>query len=337
MKLRFTLFLCFTAIFCANAQRFEWGVNALGFADNREYQSKYQIDQSMFGIRLAPEIGLGFGDNHHLRVGVDVLKEFGREMNKNDVTYTAYYHFQKEPFSFYFGSFPRKLAVGEFPAPFFQDSLTYYCPNINGFVWRYETAQGNASLFLDWTGRQAVNRRESFTAGSAGIYRKDIFYGKYQYYYRHYALSLVSNEEERIHDNGLLHAAVGVDLSEKTFFDTLYINVGYMMGMERRRNVPGKWNVPQGLFVEAQAEWWRIGIKNTLYAGEGLMIFYQTPYNDGGLYLGDPYYQARIYNRTDLYANIIKSNRVKASFDWSFHYDGKRLSSQQQFILVINY
>jgi len=335
-KLHTCILLFFAAVITASAQtNFEWSIGALGFVDNREYQSAYQNDQSMLGIRLAPEIGVGFGEYHHLRTGVNVLKEFGRDMNKNDVVYTAYYHYNKKPFSFYFGSFPRQFAVGDFPAVFFQDSLTYFQPNLEGFVWRYEKQKGYASLFLNWDSRQSVLQREIFTAGSAGILRKNIFYGKYQYSYRHYALRSISDEEERIHDNGLLHAAVGVNLTEKTNFDTLYINAGYLVGHERRRTV-GRWKAPQGLFVEAQAEWQGIGIKNTLYAGEGLMIYYKTPYNEGNLYSGDPYYQAKFYNRTDLYIKLITSTWANACFDWSFHYDGYRISSQQQFILTVN-
>ena len=331
--------LCMLLFFAASAATaqtaFEWSVGALGFADNREYKSAYQNDQTMFGIRLAPEVGIGFGDHHHLRTGVNVLKEFGRGMNEHDVDYVAYYYYDKRPFSFYFGSFPRSYAVGDFPAAFFQDSLTYYEPNINGLVWRYEKPRGNASLFLSWDSRQSIAQREIFTAGSAGMLRKSVVYGKYQYAYRHYDLRSVSWEEERIHDNGLLHAAVGADLTAKTRLDTLYINAGYLVGHERRRTV-GKWRAPQGLLVEAQADWRGVGIKNTLYAGEGLMVFYKTPYNEGNLYSGDPYYQSTLYNRTDLYIDFITSAWANARFDWSFHYDGRWLSSQQQFILIIN-
>jgi len=330
------ILLFFALSTAAGAQTtFEWSVGALGFVDNREYKSDYQDGQSMLGIRLAPEIGAGFGKRHHLRAGVNVLKEFGREMNKNDVVYTAYYHYDKNPFSFYFGSFPRQFALGDFPAVFFQDSLTYYQPNLEGFVWRYEKSRGYASLFLYWDSKQSISQREIFTAGSADMIRKNIFYGKYQYFYHHYALRSIYNKEERIHDNGLLHAAVGADLTTKTNLDTLYINAGYLIGHERRRTI-GKWIAQQGLFVEAQAEWQGLGVKNTLYAGEGLMIYYKTSYNEGNLYSGDPYYQAKFYNRTDLYIDLITSTWANARFDWSFHYDGKRLSSQQQFILTID-
>jgi hypothetical protein len=144
------------------------------------------------------------------------------------------------------------------------------------------------------------------------------------------------NEGERIHDNGLLHAALGIDLTKKTDIDTLYVNAGYLVGHERRRIDPDIWYARQGLLVEVQAEWHGIGIKNTLYVGEGLMIYYQTPYNEGNLYSDDPFYQAKFYNRTDLYIDIITSAWANARFSWSFHYDGERISSQQQFILAVN-
>ena len=66
------------------------------------------------------------------------------------------------------------------------------------------------------------------------------------------------------------------------------------------------------------------------------MVFYKTAYNVEDLYWGDPFYQSKMYNRTDLYINLIHSNRVKAKFDYSLHFLENKISHQQQFFVLIN-
>lgn len=324
-----------TVFFTTKSQTFEWSADMFGFFDNREYKSSYAIPQTLAGIRLAPEIGVGFQQHHHIRAGVNGIKDFGKE-KLDDVAVTAYYHYDWKPFTFYFGSFSRKIATENFPSVFFNDSIGYYRPNVNGLFWQYEKKKNNISIFLDWTSMQSEKNKEAFIIGSSGIYHYRILYAKYQYYMYHYALRRNPDPSEHIHDNGLMHFALGVDLTEKLPFDTLYVNAGYIRAQERRRNDPGDWENPQGLFIEAQIQWQQIGIKNTFYTGDGMMVFYQTPYNEGDLYWGDSFYQAKTYNRTDLYINIINTKQVNLHFSYSFHFAEKKVSDQQQLTLRVN-
>ena len=47
------------------AQSFLWDVDFLGFFDNREYNTALTPSQTFFGVRLSPEVGIGFLDNKH--------------------------------------------------------------------------------------------------------------------------------------------------------------------------------------------------------------------------------------------------------------------------------
>ena len=49
--------------------------------------------------------------------------------------------------------------------------------------------------------------------------------------------------------------------------------------------------------------------------------------------LGDPFYQSRLYNRTDLFVYLYRSSFVNFYFSWNMHYDGYHLQHQQQMIV----
>ena len=324
------------------AQKFEYGLDAHGFLDNREYKSSYQIPQSMLGIRVAPELGFGWGGesrqnpSHHIRAGIDGLCEFSGNTDY-DFDLRLYYKYQNKPFTFYLGMFPRADVLGNFPAVFFYDSLTYYRPNITGIYWKYERPKWNASVFLDWTSRQTKTKREAFIWGLSGLYREKIFFAETQMYMYHRAAYGVPVEGDHLHDMGALHIAAGLDFTEKTTLDTLYIRAGYIMGLERRRNDPGNWETPKNLLAECGVEWQGIGVKNIFFAGEGMMVFYQTPYNQGDLYWGDPFYQAKLYDRLDFYLKMMNFNRVEAKFAFALHFtDEGKMSTQQVFTLNIH-
>jgi hypothetical protein len=347
MKKKLTLFLFIqilltTAVVAQDlsqdlSKNIEWNVDMFGFADNREYRGTVQIPQSMMGSRVAPGIGIVWDEYNHIRIGVDGLHEFGSNNGIDNLTYTAYYLYDWKPFKLYFGDFPRKYALSNFPKAFFYDSLMYYRPNINGLFWQYEKKQNNFSVFLDWTSRQTDTRRETFIIGASGYYQKGVFFAEFQDYMSHHAGTAIWDPNDHIHDNGLFHADLGLDFREQTGLDTLYINAGVLQGEERRRGDESTgWQTPTGVMIEGNISWQGFGIKNTFYSGQGLMVYYKTPDNTQQLYWGDPFYQAKLYNRTDLSWHLIKSNRVNASFILSFHYVQNIISQQQQFLVTIN-
>ena len=72
---------------------------------------------------------------------------------------------------------------------------------------------------------------------------------------------------------------------------------------------------------------------NTLYFGDNLQPM--RPRSEV-LCLGDPFYQSRLYNRTDLFVYLYRSSFVNMYFSWNMHYDLHRLQHQQQLIVRFN-
>ena len=335
-KLFITFFILHSSFYILHAQNFAWKVDFLGFADNREYKSGVQIPQTMIGMRLTPLVGLRWNE-HSFFAGASALKEFGSSKGVDDIIPAAYYRFEGRDFDFRFGAFPRSETLGDFPAAFFSDSLSYYRPNINGLFWQFKKYDNlRAGVFLDWTSRQTDTHREAFIMGGSGLWRcYGIYYLKFNYYMYHRAGKAIDEPGDHIHDMGLGYYAVGADLSQYTKLDTIYVHAGLLQGMERRRGIGG-WYYPRGLLLEAGAEYKNIGLKNTLYAGKGQQVFYNSYNPERDLYWGDPFYRAKFYNRTDLYASLIHSDWVNARFDVSLHCSTGHWSWQQQFILNVS-
>jgi hypothetical protein len=99
----------------------------------------------------------------------------------------------------------------------------------------------------------------------------------------------------------------------------LTLKVGALGSLTRDRGA-GDWLSSVGLWVDLNAQWWRLGLQNTLYCGNKplfpLYSTFGTTLNDG-----EPYYASKLYNRTSLTGLILKrgdSVELKASVDFNF-------------------
>ncbi len=91
----------------------------------------------MAGVMIAPEVGFVWDSVHKIDIGMNLMHEYGSP-NAIDKFYpTAYYEFNKGPVRFIMGAFPRSFAIENYPRLFFQDSISYYRPNINGIFWEF--------------------------------------------------------------------------------------------------------------------------------------------------------------------------------------------------------
>lgn len=318
-----------------SAQMFqpEWSVNMYGFADNREYNSSYQIPQSMLGVWLAPEVGLRFDSVHHVRVGVGLLREFGSPKEWLDqADYAAYYLYDAKPFKFYMGVFPGRELLADYPAVMLYDSISNYHQNLGGIYWSIYQNKWNFDLWLDWDGRQTSDNRERFIVGLKAKVQPNIFYASVQAYMRHYAGTTSGDD---LYDNMMARVCAGISWGGNSILDSLNVNVGGVFGYSRHRAIDER-HKPVGLLSEVTLEKFGIGVKNSFYTGDEQQAMYSKPDIGGKLYLGDPYYRNRTYNRTDFYINFIETGRVSARFVYSLHAAEKELSHQQQFFLLIN-
>ena len=276
------------------------------------------MPQTMSGVHFLPEAGLSWDSVHSINVGFDALHEFGSKKNIGFFYPTAYYEYNQKPFRFYMGSFPRKYALDNYPRIFFQDSISYYRPNINGFYSEIRGKGNYLNFWLDWTSRQSPTDRETFFIGISGKYQPNIFYLQNFSYIYHYAGTMNLLLNHAIFDNALLLTSLGLDLSGRTIFQKLEINGGWAAGFNRDRTSPVGWIAENGFLMETKIEYRFIGIFNSFYAGDGQMYYYPVHGND--LYWGDPIYRARSYDRLDTYLIFINNKVVSIRLIYSLHF-----------------
>jgi hypothetical protein len=317
------------------SQKPAWNVGLYPFFDNTEFgHSAIQIPQTMSGVRFAPDIGLQWDSVNSVIVGVNLLHEFGSNKSIGDFYPTAYYKYDKKPFRFLMGAFPRKYILDKYPRLFFQDSIGYYRPNINGILVEYSGDRLLLSLWLDWTGRQAIDTRETFFWGVSAKYKSEIVYFRHFSYMFHFSGPMFPVVDEALHDNGLALTSVGLDFSGKTFFDRLDINGGWAVGLDRARADNTGWLVHNGFLSEMTLEYKRIGLFNTLYVGDSQMEFYKDHTNE--LYWGDPFYRAKAYNRSDFYIEFIKNKIVSTRLIYSLHFTENNMYHEQALKVSVN-
>jgi len=317
------------------AQKADWQIGLFSFFDNNEFgHSAVQIPQTMAGVRLSPGIGIRLDSVHSLHFGVSMLHEFGSDKAIGDFYPAAYYKFDKKPFRFMMGAFPRTYAVERYPRIFFQDSISYYRPNINGILLEFSASKVFANLWLDWTSRQSPESRETFLLGYSGRYSHGPFYVQQFFYMFHFAGIMDPVVPEALHDNLIVLNSAGINFSGKTIFDILDINCGWVAGLERARAENSGWLKQNGFLSEANVEYKRIGIFNTFYAGNGQMPFYDD--HDNELYWGDPFYRTETYNRSDFYIDFIKNDVISTRIIYSLHFTENTMYHEQSLKVSVN-
>lgn len=319
IKIPFSLILLYFTINNVNAQQLEASVNLHSFADNREYARTNRFSQTIFGLRFSPELGLLLDSAHRIRAGFNALHEFGSPKFTNKIDPVVYYEFNKKEWNFYMGVFPRHNLLSDYPRAVLNDTLNYYRPNVEGMLLKYENSNFKQLFFIDWTSRQTATARENFIFGLSGMFKKDLFFISHYAMMLHNAGPAVTSEDDYVEDNGALAVKVGLDLSKKTFLDSLTINTGGLMSFERIRRLGG-WHTPKGVLFETMMEYHRFGIANSLYVGEGHHIKY-----------GDQFYTAKTYNRTDLSWRPRIYKGIEAKLTLSLHFLEGMIDSQQTF------
>ena len=313
----------------AFSQEVLWKAGVYSFFDNAEYGfSQWNIPQTMAGVHLAPEIGISWNEKHRAYAGFDALHEFGSDKAIDYFDPIVYYEFAAKSFRFYMGAFPRRLMADKFPRMFFQDSIRYYRSVINGIFFEYFLEKNYFNVWMDWTSRQTLTRRETFYVCWSGRYNLGVLYGQHFGFVSHYAGTMNRELDDGLHDNVLLLTSLGLDFSSKTNFEKLDANVGLSLGLERDRNLE-VWNYPKGLLSEVNIEYRGLGLMNTYYNGQGQQVLYNARGSE--LYWGDSFYRSRNYDRTDLYICFYKSDVVNLKLMWSFHFTEQRIRHQQMF------
>ena len=337
MKTLFWILVSFFLIISSDAfsQEKNWRIDLFSFFDNTEFgHSAVKIPQTMAGVIVAPEAGIVWDTVNKANVGVNLLHEFGSPKAIDRFYPTAYYESDRGPLRFMMGAFPRSRAIENYPRLFFQDSISYYRPNINGIFCEYRKADYHLNVWLDWTGRQSKTVNEQFFIGVSGKYQTGIFYLQHFWAMFHYAGKMDPVVEEPLHDNLLFLTSAGIDLSGITCFSKLETNAGWAVRMERSRAENTGWITSNGFLMETRVEYKWFGLFNTLYAGDNMMHFYSELGNK--LYWGDPTYRSRTSDRADAYISFLRRGTVHMDLTFSFTFMEGRIYNEQMLKVIVN-
>ena len=318
-KLPFLLFL-FTSIL-VKSQVFEYQVLFEGIGDNREYFNDLAYPQTILGARSAFEIGVTF-DEHKIRGGLSQLQEFGSDIDAQKPKLTMYYQFKNEKNEFLFGAFPRRDKI-DFPLAMLTDTLLYYRPNIEGMFGQLNWDWGHQNGFVDWVGRQTEVVSEIFMAGASGeISSKNLFLQNY-ILLTHHAVPSIKGPDDHIEDYFGFALQAGIRTPKNSQF-TGYIKAGVLGSSFRQRSVIEDFQNVFSLLIEANGKYKNFGLKSVLNSGGGHNFAY-----------GDLFYRAKNYSRTDLIWYFINHEKVKGTFNLSFHIiDWEELNQQQQMSII---
>ncbi|MDD3167357.1 MAG: hypothetical protein PHN20_08025 [Bacteroidales bacterium] len=313
------------------SQQIDWSARLSSFFDNTEFEgSLYQSPQTMAGIRFAPELEFSKNTEHTIHAGVDLLKKFGSKTLLDDYSPIVYYKYSGSAFRFYLGSFPRIGLLDAYSRAFFQDSIAYYRPNLNGMLWAFKRDALQATAFLDWTGYQTEEEHEKFFVGGLLRYDFSTFFVEAHGLMHHYAGSKTLSG---VRDMLLAQANLGLSLSDHVFLDALVVRLGYLGGFERNRSMDFGWQIRPGWMADVVLEWKQFGLHSTQYLGKGLIVDYAQMGSQ--LYWGDPFFRGRSYNRTDLSYRFFKKQDAQLKLNLSQHFSGGRCYVEQSLLLNV--
>ncbi|MGJ1284903.1 hypothetical protein ACR79P_14485 [Sphingobacterium spiritivorum] len=306
----------------SNAQNVGYQIDFLGYADNREFKAPYTESKTIFGTRISPELYFKLSDNHTVHGGIHVAQEFGEREHKNPMLRPIiYYNYKNENFDFSIGHIPRYDLMKNTPRAILNDTLIYFRPNIEGMMLAYRNDHFQQRLFIDWTSKQSDKYREEFLVGMNGKVTVGDFYFSDDLILWHNALSANSDIDEHIQDNGVGIFKLGSNLTNKTPLDSLIIDAGIMMGIDRIRS-QYDFRVKKGFIANVYMAFKSFSLENTFYKGGSQ----NTPY-------ADSYYRYSTYDRLDVGWSPIQSANIQGTLKLALHFTPGRIDNQQMFTL----
>jgi hypothetical protein len=306
-----------------HCQKLLWNAGIHSFFDNREYFNSYTIDQTIGGVRPFCMIGLSIDEHNEIEFGLNYLYEFGSTMDTKYTQPIFYYHYETEPVKIYIGSFNRKRLIN-LPLVLQSDTFQYYSPNLQGIFLEFRRPWGYQNGWIDWISKQGPEKKEAFLIGGTGFLKKGIFFYRHDFIITHYALTGMDTLNEHIRDNGGMNAGIGINLSHKTFLDSLTISTGFTGSYDRTRDIY-PFRFYKGSLTEFCAQYKAVGLHSIVYLGTGQMQM-----------VGDALYKAKSYERIDLFWQVLRKGPIKGQVTFSFHFIDARLNYSQSFTVYMD-
>lgn len=355
--------------------RFAYDVDFEMRFDNREfYRSAFSNSMTIFGARLTPSFGIYVPQyeknmQHHLMVGLDVMKDFGASPVSRLLTggaetdetspglnnsalfreLTLYYKLNKATdktgLELYAGIFPRRVSEGSYSEIFFSDSLKFYDNNLEGLLVKVRRPKAYWEVGCDWMGQYGQARKEKFMIFSSGRSQIASFFELgYSAYMYHFA---GSEKARGVVDNILLNPFAKFDFGSRIGFQEFSMRLGWLQGMQHDRVFVGHYVMPCGGEFDIALKKWNVTLHNHLFYGADMMPYYNS-LDAGGdkygnrLYMGDPFYRMNddgtegpgMYDRLDLSYEPHIGRYLSFIISARFHFHNFRYSGCQQVVGV---
>ena len=316
-----------------SAQELQWNLNLNYFFDNTEFaRSALSNDQTMTGVHFSPELGMKWDENNSIYGGVDLLKKSASKTFADNVKFIAYYQFRNENTLFKAGAFQRGDLLSDYSTAFFQDSIGFYRPIMEGLFLKKGNETGYFKLWMDWTGLQTNTDRETFYLGASAYKQiRGPFFADFQSYMFHFAGMNPYNPDITVCDNLLAQLSVGVKYSNIWVLNNLMASAGVLSGFERDRYDMNNYGTPTGAIFRINADYKGIGTENNLYFGQPHMVLYRRYKNE--LYWGNPFYRDNYYIESKIFWNLIDTRTVKGQLAAKLHVTEGKLLFEQLFTL----
>lgn len=335
MKKIILLLIISTLVSLGIAQTFIYNVRMNHYFDNREYDNPYTEPQTLFGIRVSPEVGWKYedadGSSHKIMGGIHYLQPIGSPLQKAQFDPILYYQYKNKGFNLHFGITPYAQMIQKLPLFVMSDSLSYLYPNIHGALFQYQKGSSFAELLCDWRGAQSKNTREAFRVILQGKYYINHLSIGGITFLNHLANKAPSEPKLGVCDDYLVSPELGLHWSKTKFIDSISTDISYIFAYSKERITNTKMSA-QGIQWGCFIKWRFLALQNTFYYGNNLLPFYRKYYS--GLHLGDPFYQATRYNKTTFMLYLIQKQFITCQFSWSLHFTKGNPVGNQQLLTV---
>ena len=335
--------LCLSA--SAQSIRPEWDVRFQTAVINDEFDiSKCILAPSgtLAAFNFSPYAGIGFGEGHRVKMGVNVQKDFGTEGDKPRAEFAAWYQYNsKNGFTLAAGIFPFALIKGRYSTLIFSDASAFNDVHCDGVLLRWERERSNYEVALDWSGKLGATRREEFYVVSAGEGWVTPWLALcWEGCFHHYASS---EAVQGVVDDHILHPYLQFEFSSLLPMDRFEISLGGVAGYQMDRLTDVR-KLPLGADVVVDLSKWGFGVRNQFYYGQNQMPFFHEKDAAGqefgkNLYFRSSWWQIRrdnvaegLYNRLDAYWTKSFGDYVNLGVHAVFHFDHLGLLGSQQIL-----
>ena len=328
--------LCLLSVQLSTAQSFEWDLRLDTKFDNREYAAVSYLGSvpsiTFFSVRLAPALGVGFGDHHRMMLGASYPRDMGAAVSRRDPEPLIYYNYHSSKYGLWAGKFERRHLIGAYSRAIYAGSHTFYDNVIDGFAMQFTPRRGRLELVLDWDGMGSATVRESFRILSAGewnpVDKGPMRWLTGSYSFDMYHLASRTESRDGVVDHILVDASIGAALERLLpWFDRLTLKAGWTGGFDRERSGDNIWLTPDGFTTEVVVQKKKLGVRNMFYKGDPLLPLWHA--YGSRVYKGDPFFVSGVNNYTMLFWYPSLTRGVTLRLELGMHTDGRHIGLQQ--------